>query len=125
LQRLNVVPIKIELVGLGEVKAELIRTKAPKTVERLVSKLPIKGKANLWKEEIYFTAGINLGREKPVKTVEKGTIAYWPMGDALCLFYGNTQPYSDVNVCGKLIEPYDILKTVKSGQGIIVKKDEN
>ena len=122
-QILNTIPIKIEIIGLGEVKGELIRTKAPKTVEKITSKLPIKGKASLWKEEIYFTAGINLGREKPSKIVEKGIIAYWPIGDALCLFFGNTQPYSEVNICGKMIEPFDLLKNVKSGQGIIVKKE--
>jgi hypothetical protein len=119
---LNVIPIKIEIPSLGEVTGELIRVGAPRTVEKIVSKLPIKGKASLWKEEIYFSIGINLGREKPSKTVEKGAIAYWPMGDAICFFFGNTQPYSEVNICGKMVEPFEILNKVKSGQGVIIKK---
>ena len=124
MESLNVIPITIEVVDVGVVRGELIRFKAPRTVDALVGKLPIKGKANVWKEEVYFTVGIKMGREKPSKTVERGAIAYWPLGDALCFFYGESQPYSEVNVCGRLIEPFDILKNVRTGQGIIVKKEE-
>lgn len=118
----NVYPISIEFIGVGVVSGELIRTKAPRTVEALYYKLPIKGKASLYGEEIYFKAGVNLGREKPVKTVSAGDIAYWPMGDALCIFFGATQPYSEVNLCGRLIPPFDLLRNVKNGTGVIVKK---
>ncbi|MEM2109328.1 MAG: cyclophilin-like fold protein [Candidatus Odinarchaeota archaeon] len=119
---INVYPIIIEFIGVGEVSGELIRTKAPRTAEAIFYNLPIKDKVSLYGEEIYFKAGINLGKEKPVKTVSSGDIAYWPMGDALCLFFGKTQPYSEVNLCGRLIPPFDLLKDVKKGTGVIVKR---
>ncbi len=118
----NVYPISIEFIGVGTVSGELIRTKAPRTVEALYYKLPIKGKASLYGDEIYFKAGVNLGREKAVKNVSPGDIAYWPMGDALCIFFGETQPYSEVNLCGRLTSPFDFLRNVKNGTGIIVRK---
>ncbi|WEU40582.1 MAG: hypothetical protein OdinLCB4_001225 [Candidatus Odinarchaeum yellowstonii] len=118
----NVYPISIEFIGVGIVLGEFIRTKAPRTVEALYYKLPIKGKASLYGDEIYFKAGVNLGREKPVRSVNPGDIAYWPMGDALCIFFGGTQPYSEVNLCGRLTPPFDILKNVKNGTGVIVDK---
>lgn len=120
----NVYPITIELVGVGKVSAELIRIKAPKTVGAILSRLPIKEKVNLYGQEIYFKADINLGKEKPSKTALNGDIAYWPMGDALCLFFGDTQPYSEVNICGRLIPPFSFLKDVRKGTGVIVKRSE-
>jgi hypothetical protein len=42
-----------------------------------------------------------MGEEKAKPTVESGTIAFWPMGGALCVFYGKSQPYSPVSILEK------------------------
>jgi len=52
--------------------------------------------------------------------VEKGAIAYWPMGKALCIFYAESQPYSPVNVIGKMTKNLGIFENVKSGAKIRV-----
>lgn len=117
-------PIKFRIRDIGETRGELIRIRAPKTAEKVWRSLPITAKANLWKEEVYFSIGIGLGREKPSKTAAKGDIAYWPMGDALCVFFGDTQPYSDVNICGRITGDIEIFGKVKSGQTIILEKAE-
>ncbi|MHA1333951.1 MAG: cyclophilin-like fold protein [Candidatus Odinarchaeia archaeon] len=111
-----------KIPGIGEAEGELLRFKTPRTVEALMRKLPIKSETSVWKEEVYFTVGIKVGREKPSKTVETGDIAYWPMGDALCVFYGKTQPYSEVNVCGRILNNLEIFKKVKIGHPIILEK---
>lgn len=116
--------IKFRITDIGEAKGELIRIKAPKTAEKVWRSLPITAKASLWKEEVYFSIGIGLGREKPSKTVTKGDIAYWPMGDALCVFFGDTQPYSEVNICGRVTDDIEVFSKVKSGQVIILEKAE-
>jgi len=86
----------------------------------IVRKLPIEGRAALWKEEIYFETPIKMGEEKAKSTVEKGAIAFWPMGSAICIFYGNSQPYSPVNVLGKITKNLELFKDVKSGTKIRV-----
>jgi hypothetical protein len=114
------VPIKFVVEGVGEADGELIRHLAPRTVGTIMKNLPLEGRAALWKEEVYFEIPLGMGDEKAKPTVEKGTIAYWPMGSALCIFYGETQPYSPVNIVGQITENLDIFATVKSGTRIKV-----
>jgi len=115
-------PIKILIEGVGEARGELVSFYAPRTVEAILRRLPIEGRAAIWKEEVYFEIPVKIGGEKSKPTVEKGTIAYWPMGSALCIFYGESQPYSPVNMIGKIAENLDLFKGVKSGTKIRVEK---
>jgi len=122
LASLSRTPVKLIIENLGEAEGELIRFLAPLTVEAILRKLPIEGRAALWKEEIYFQIPVKMGAEKSTPTVETGTIAYWPMGSALCIFYGKTQPYSPVNIVGKITKNLEIFKSVKSGAKVRVEK---
>jgi hypothetical protein len=118
------IKIKFTIEGLGEAEGELVRFLAPRTVDMIVRKLPIEGRAALWKEEIYFETPIKMGEEKAKATVELGTIAFWPMGSAICVFYGASQPYSPVNVLGKVMKNLEIFEQVKSGTKIKVERLE-
>ena len=114
------VKIKFIIEALGEAEGELVRFLAPRTIDTIVRKLPVEGRAALWKEEVYFEIPIKMGEEKAKPTVELGTIAFWPMGSALCVFYGKSQPYSPVSILGKITSNLEIFKQVKSGATIKV-----
>lgn len=116
------VKVRFVLDGLGEALGEFVRHLAPRTVDMIVRKLPLEGRAALWKEEVYFEIAVKMGEEKAKSTVEKGTIAFWPMGSAVCIFYGETQPYSPVNVVGKVTENLELFSQVKSGTKIRMEK---
>jgi hypothetical protein len=116
------IKIKFLIEGLGEAEGELVRFLAPRTVDTIVRKLPVEGRAALWKEEIYFEIPVKIGEEKAKPTVETGTIAFWPMGSALCIFYGQSQPYSPVNILGKVTKNLELFKQVKSGATIKVEQ---
>ena len=118
------IKIKFTIEGLGEAEGELVRFLAPRTVDMIVRELPIEGRAALWKEEIYFETPIKMGEEKAKATVELGTIAFWPMGSAICVFYGASQPYSPVNVLGKVMKNLEIFVQLKSGTKIKVERLE-
>jgi len=118
------IPIKIIVEGLGEAEGELIRHLAPRTVDAIANRLPIEGRAALWKEEVYFEIPVKMGEEKAKATVETGTIAYWPMGSAICIFYGSSQPYSPVNIIGKVTKNHEMFRQVKSGMKIRVEASE-
>ena len=109
------IKVKFVLEGLGEAEGELVRFLAPRTIDTIVRKLPVEGRAALWKEEVYFEIPIKMGEEKAKPTVETGTIAFWPMGSALCVFYGKSQPYSPVSILGKITGNLEMFKQVKSG----------
>lgn len=114
--------IKFSIENVGEAEGELIRHLAPRTVDAITKTLPIEGRMALWKEEVYFEIPIKMGDEKAKPKVEKGTIAYWPMGNALCIFYGESQPYSPVNILGKVTKNLEIFADIKSGNRIKVEK---
>ena len=114
------IKIKFLIEGLGEAEGELVRFLAPRTIDTIVRKLPIEGRAALYKEEVYFEIPIKMGEEKAKSTVEEGTIAFWPMDGALCVFFGKSQPYSPVSILGKITSNLEIFKQVKSGSTIKV-----
>lgn len=113
---------KFIIEKLGEAEGEFVRHMAPRTVDAILKKLPVEGRAALWKEEVYFEIPVKTGEEKAKPTVEKGTIAYWPMGSAICIFYGESQPYSPVNMIGKVTKNLELFKQVKSGTKIRIEK---
>jgi hypothetical protein len=116
------VAIRFIIENTGEAEGELIRHLAPRTVDAITKILPVEGRAALWKDEVYFELPLKMGDEKAKPRVEKGTIAFWPMGNALCVFFGNSQPYSPVNIVGKVTTNLETFAAVKSGTRIKVEK---
>jgi len=114
-EEISRIKVKFIIEGLGEAEGELVRFMAPRTIDTIVRKLPVEGRAALWKEEVYFEIPVKMGEEKAKSTVENGTIAFWPMGSAICIFFGQTKPYSPVNILGKITKNLELFKQVKSG----------
>ena len=122
-QSISRVPVKFLVEGFSEVaEGEFIRFLAPRTVDAILMKLPVEGRAALSNEEVYFKIPVKMGEEKAKATVDKGTIAFWPMGNALCIFYGETKPYSPVNIVGRVVKNLELFARVKSGAKIRVEK---
>jgi hypothetical protein len=89
------------------------------TARLICETLPIGSVAKLWGDEVYFDAPIIAGEEDPVADVPSGTLAYWPPGKALCLFFGE-KPYSPVNVVGQLEGDAGVLAKVRDGDAVRV-----
>ena len=64
---------------------------------------------------------LELDYENPSKTTGEGDICYWPPGPAFCIFYGKSQPVSEVNNIGKITENLELFKKCEDGDEIIVK----
>jgi len=108
--------------GSGESVGELVRFLAPRTVESLLRAMPLEGRAAVWKEEVYFEIGLRLGPEKAKLKVEKGAMAYWPLGSAVCVFYGDTQPYSPVNIIGRITDNLELFTNTRPGSKIVLER---
>ena len=46
------------------------------------------------------------------------------MGSAFCIFWGKTQPYSPVNIIGKVTKNLQLFEKIKSGTKITINKVE-
>lgn len=117
------------VIGKTQIPAE-ITEKNKKTAEAILNALPLKGKANVWGEEVYFGIPLRLEDENPQREVEVGDVAYWKEGNAICIFFGRTPlskgskpiAYSPVNVFAKIVGDAKIFQWVKSGYFIEVIK---
>jgi len=113
--------------GKLEIEAWLNDTK---TATRVFEKLPITSTVNTWGDEIYFTIPVDAGPENAKELVELGDIAYWPPGKAMCIFFGKTpvskgdeiRPASAVNIIGKVVGDCRLLKRVKDGEEITIRR---
>ncbi len=119
--------IKITTKNTGTIEAELT-DENPDTVKAFLEALPLTGKANTWGDEIYFTVPVDAEVENPKTVVEMGDLAFWPLGNAFCIFFGPTpmssgheiKPASEVNVLGKVIGDPKVFKKVQAGDEVVV-----
>ncbi len=120
--------IKVRTESAG-VLSGILTDENPETSEAIWAALPIQGKANLWGDEIYYSTALRLKQEKARDVVDLGEIAYWPPGQAICIFFGTTPASRDgeiraaspVNVVGRL-ENAEQLKRVKQGEKVTVER---
>lgn len=108
--------------GVGDAVGEFHRFASPRTADALLRNLPIGGRIVRYGEEVYFQIPIKAPSENPKSTVDVGSIAYWPMGVAVCIFYGPTKPYSPVNKLGRITEGLDLFRKVKEGTIVTIRK---
>jgi hypothetical protein len=103
------------------------------TADSVWQALPIRARASTWGDEIYFSTNVSAEQAKDATDVfERGSIAYWPPGRALCIFFGPTpastsdepRMASPGNLVGKLEGPLvklvEQLKTVRAGASVAV-----
>ena len=120
--------IKITVGGI-EVDAWLNESD---TAAGVLDILPVTATINLWGEEIYFSISLAKEEENAREIVDVGDIAYWPRGQAMCIFLGRTpisqgdepRAISPVNVIGG-ISPEGVtglLGAAKQGDRITIRR---
>jgi hypothetical protein len=124
--------VRISTKATGLVEA-VITSENPRTAEAVWAALPLKGNANRWGDEIYFSVPVSLKEEKAKAEVEVGSIAYWPPGRALCIFFGPTpasqhgepRAYSPVNVFAKVFTDPTVFRNVRDGEQVSLERVES
>uniref|UniRef100_A0A7C5YXA5 Cyclophilin TM1367-like domain-containing protein n=1 Tax=Ignisphaera aggregans TaxID=334771 RepID=A0A7C5YXA5_9CREN len=82
-----VVKIRIYTEATGYINAELFDDYSPNTFRKVLESLPLESIAYRWGDEIYFETPVTAEEENAKEVVDKGTIAFWPPGNALCIFW--------------------------------------
>ena len=117
-----------------EISIELDDSRSPKSVQAILDNLPVEINITKWGDELYTErTQISANEENAKKEVDYLDVAYWPEGNALCLFYGPTPiskdgqilAYSPVNIVGRINprgnEKDELLQEIKGNTKVIFK----
>jgi hypothetical protein len=116
-------------ITAGAVSAEA-RLNDSKTAGAIWDALPIEAKGQTWGDEIYFDIGVTASPEQARDVVDVGDLAYWPPGQAFCIFFGRTpasrgdecRAASPVNVVGKIVGDARMFTKVRSGSRVTIER---
>ncbi len=95
--------------------------------EQIWNSLPLSGTANIWGDEIYFGIPVTaIEHSGASDLVSSGDIAFWPPGNAFCIFFGRTPASTDdepraasaVNVFGHISGDEKLFRGVSGGTEI-------
>lgn len=87
------------------------------SAEAVLAKLPVEGLIQTYGREVYFFIDLTLDDENATEDTPVGTVAFWPAGSAICIFFGQ-KPVSPVNVIGQLDGDSMMWRDVISGSEI-------
>jgi hypothetical protein len=117
-----------------EISIELDDSRSPKTFQAIIENLPVEINITKWGDELYTErTQISANEENAKREVDYLDVAYWPEGNALCLFYGPTPiskdgqilAYSPVNIVGRIIphgnEKDELIQEIKDNTKVIFK----
>ncbi len=101
------------------------------TAAAIFDALVIRGDAQRWGGEIYFSIPVSCEIEDDSRDVlDAGELAYWPPGRAFCIFFGPTpasqadeiRAASAVNIVGRLTGDFSALWDVPNGAPVSIEK---
>lgn len=113
-------------VGSIDLEAEL--NDSP-TAKLLYQALPVRARAQRWGDEIYFEVPVDAEAAPDARDVlEVGELAYWPPGNAFCIFFGPTpastggepRAASPTNPLGRVAGDATVLTAVASGDEVVL-----
>ena len=120
-------------ISAGDVTVSAVLNDS-QTSDLLWEALPLEASANTWGDEIYFRIVVQAEEvDDASDVVPVGAVAYWPPGQALCLFFGPTpasrgdeiRAASAVNMLGAIEGDAASLKQVRSGTRVVVEREGN
>ena len=93
--------------------------------------LPFSGRAQHWGDEIYFAIPVSAQLDTHASdVVDVGAVAFWPPGNAMCLFWGPTpassgdecRAASPVNVIGSIEGDAEVLAKMRPGAELTIER---
>ncbi|MCF7974591.1 MAG: hypothetical protein K9N55_12300, partial [Phycisphaerae bacterium] len=104
---------------------------ASETASAIWEALPFEATVNRWGDEIYFAIPVQVKLSQDAHAdMAVGDVAYWPPGQAFCIFWGPTpastgsepQAASPVNVFGRVLDSPQDFGNVQDGDTITIEQ---
>jgi uncharacterized protein len=115
-------------VGDVEIIAEL---DGSATALAVAERLPLLGSVRRWGDEVYFKVPFHVEQAPDAREeMAVGELAFWPVGDAFCIFFGATpvsltgepRAYSPVNPFGMVAGDATALRSTRDGDAVHVRR---
>lgn len=114
------IEVILEIKGKSQLKCELKRHLAPKTVGTIMRSLPIEGNVHLMENSFaYVESKINVGGERQKSQFKKGDIAFMPLSGSVCFFLNDSESKAMTPI-GSVTSNVDALKELKSGDVFVI-----
>lgn len=114
------IEVILEIKGKSQLKCELKRHLAPKTVGTIMRSLPIEGNVHLMENSFaYVESKINVGGERQKSQFKKGDIAFMPLSGSVCFFLNDSESKAMTPI-GSITSNVDALKELKSGDVFVI-----
>ena len=93
--------------------------------------LPFSGRAQRWGDETYFPIPVSATLPPDASdVVDVGAVAFWPPGNAMCLFWGPTpassgdecRAASPVNVIGSIEGDAEVMAKMRPGAELTIER---
>ncbi len=116
----GLVPIKIELFGIGTLEGHIIRYITPLSADAIIDKLPfvLRGRFSFGTKKYWTLPGLEIYKgpnPKSTKIVEQGDIVYNPKTDEFIIIIENFQMPNKVNKIGKVSSNLELLLKARNG----------
>ncbi len=123
----GLVPIKIELFGIGIIEAQIIRYINPLTADAIIDKIPfvLRGRFSFGSQRYWTLPGVEIYKgtnSKSVPNAEKGDIIYNPKTDELIIILEDLEMPNKVNKVGKVNFNLEILLKGRNGLNTKISK---
>jgi hypothetical protein len=117
--------VNLQVKDRSQLKCELKRHLAPKTVGTITRSLPLEGNVHRVENSfVYFETKINVGGERQRNQFKKGEIAFMASTGSICFFINETGYTKPLTPIGMIISNVDELNNVKPGDVFIVTQAE-
>ena len=115
------IEINIEIKGKSQLKCQLKRHLAPKTVGTLTRSLPLEGNVHIMGNSfVYVETKINVGGERKRNQFKKGDISFMASTGSICFFLNDIDSTKAMTPIGTITSNTDALNNVKSGDVFVI-----
>ena len=116
----GLIPIKIELFGIGTLEGHIIRYIAPLSADAIIDKIPfvLRGRFSFGTKNYWTLPGLEIYKgpnPKSTTIMEKGDIVYNPKTDEFIIILENFQMPNKVNKIGKVNSNLELLLKARNG----------
>ncbi|MGI0008502.1 MAG: cyclophilin-like fold protein [Nitrosopumilaceae archaeon] len=115
------IEVNLEIKGKSQLKCELKRHLAPKTVGTITRSLPLEGNAHMMGDSfVYIETKITVGGERQRSQFKKGDVSFMTSTGSICFFLNDADSTKAMTPIGAITFNVDALLNVKSGDVIVI-----